>query len=100
MCNVHYNGKGSNLTDDEALTILRRGGWGDDDGPGGDWGDCAFADCDDATRAEYRAHAMDLLADEELRRFRTQRVGPGDLIQSGVPPALPGRQPPFDISRG
>jgi len=25
---------------------------------------------------------------------------PWDLIQSGVPPALPGRQPPFDISRG
>jgi len=24
----------------------------------------------------------------------------GHLIQSGVPPALPGRQPPFDISRG
>jgi predicted nucleic acid-binding protein len=23
-----------------------------------------------------------------------------ELIQSGVPPALPGRQPPFDISRG
>jgi hypothetical protein len=76
------------LSEAQVVEVLVRRGWGDDDGPGGDWGDCAFADCDDATRAEYRKQAADLhaadLADEHERRFRTQRVGVGDLTVEEV----------------
>jgi hypothetical protein len=48
--------------------------------------------------------SIDCLLGQDLLKgamlFHNGLAGTFTLIQSGVPPALPGRQPPFDISRG